>query len=333
LVFAGGMGLGAYQAGAYQAFQQVNKFTLDWVAGSSAGAVNAALVAGNPPERRVARLREFWSEPSTPSLFLPAPIPGGRYAQNWFSAIQTRLTGAAGQFRPRVPGLPIDDFKSLYDLGPMRRSLERLVDFGRLNSPELRVTVATTDIERGEAVFFDTVREKLTMDHLMASCGMLPEFAPMPIDDRLLGDGGLAANAPFEPMLVDAEDRLIFVLDLFARDGGRPRSLAAAVARKNELIFGNQSLRLLEFWRDAMDSLSEAKRVVYLSYRASPSEADAEKMFDFSATTVEERWKAGADDMELAFEALSSHRSDRLVLVRGPLEPQHAVRTPAAANN
>jgi predicted acylesterase/phospholipase RssA len=108
---------------------------------------------------------------------------------------------------------------------------------------------------------FDTARERLTIDHLMASCGMLPEFAPVTIDGRLLGDGGLAANAPFEPILADAGPRLVFVLDLFARDGGRPRSFAAALARKNELMFCNQTLRTLEFWRDTSRGRNGGKRV------------------------------------------------------------------------
>src|SRR4051812_10303139 len=154
----------------------------------------------------------------------------------------------------------------------MRRSLERLVDFERLNSSDLRVTVATTDLETGEVILFDTARERLGIDHLMASCGMLPEFAPVELVGRLLGDGGLAANAPIEPILASPEDRLVFVLDLFSRDGGRPRSLAAAVSRKNEIMFGNQTVRLLEFWRNSLD-LNNNKRVIYLSYRAADDEA------------------------------------------------------------
>jgi NTE family protein len=238
-----------------------------------------------------------------------------RYTQNWISALQTRLIGAPGHFRPRTPGLPFEEFKSLYDLTPMRRSLERLVDFPRLNSGAPRLTIATTDIESGAIVLFDTARETLTMDHLMASCGMLPEFAPVAIDGRLLGDGGLAANAPVEPILADATARLVFVLDLFARDSGRPRSLAAAIARKNELIFGNQTLRLLEFWRDNATA-SNQSRVIYLSYQAPAEEADAEKMFDLSAATVANRWESGARDMRAALPLILSSDSGRLTIVR-----------------
>jgi NTE family protein len=313
IVFAGGMGLGAYQAGAYQQFQHESQ--ADWLTGSSVGAINAALIAGNASDRRIDRLREFWSEPSS---WQPSSVGPwlDRYAQNWLSAVQTRLFGAIGHFCPRTPGLPFEDFKSLYDLGPMRRTLERLLDFPRLNSGEMRLTVAATDIETGEPVLFDTAREQLTMDHLMASCGMLPEFAPVMIGGRLLGDGGLSANAPLESVLTDARPRLVFVLDLFSRDGGRPRSLAAAVARKNELIFGNQTIRLLEYWRHAGHAGNGRSRVMYLSYRASADEADAEKMFDISAATVKERWAAGIQDMAEALRQVRSGSLERLITIR-----------------
>jgi NTE family protein len=309
------MGLGAYHGGAYEALLRANSCNLDWLAGSSVGAINAALIAGNSPDRAVERLREFWSEPNAWQPRMQLPFFSLRYTQNWISALQTRLIGAPGHFRPRTPGLPFEEFKSLYDLTPMRRSLERLVDFPRLNSGAPRLTIATTDIESGAIVLFDTARETLTMDHLMASCGMLPEFAPVAIDGRLLGDGGLAANAPVEPILADATARLVFVLDLFARDGGRPRSLAAAIARKNELIFGNQTLRLLEFWRDNATA-SNQSRVIYLSYQAPAEEADAEKMFDLSAATVANRWESGARDMRAALPLILSSDSGRLTIVR-----------------
>jgi NTE family protein len=314
LVFGGGMGLGAYHAGAYAKFHEAKDGNLDWLVGSSVGAINAALIAGNPPEQRIARLREFWSQPTRSRSFPMTASQNFRYWQNWSSAIETRLFGAADYFRPRPPEMPLEDFKSIYDLAPMRRSLEHLIDFTRLNSGEPRVTVGTTDIETGCVILFDTAREKLTMDHLMASCGMLPEFAPVLIDGRFLGDGGLSANVPFEPVLADTRSRLVFVLDLFARDGDRPRSLAAAVSRKNELMFGNQTLRLLEFWRDKYDA--DGKRVFYLSHRALPEEADAEKLFDLSATTLERRWRAGAEDMEVALLAARSSAQEPLNMIR-----------------
>ncbi len=155
IVFAGGMALGAYQAGAYEQFIQAKHFNPDWVAGSSIGAVNAALIAGNAPEDRIARLREFWSERE--AWYSPPVSSNLRYPQNWMSAIQTRLFGVPDYFRPRLPGLPSDDFKSLHDPSPMRRRLQRLIDFTRLNSGERRLSPAPTKIERrGRLVRYGT---------------------------------------------------------------------------------------------------------------------------------------------------------------------------------
>jgi NTE family protein len=119
--------------------------------------------------------------------------------------------------------------------------LRRVVDFGRLNSGELRITVAATYIETGDIVLFDSQRDRIGLDHLLVSCGFLPKFAPVEIDGRLLGDGGLAANTPVEPVLDESErsDATIFVVDLFARDGPRPTGLESALERKNGLLFGN----------------------------------------------------------------------------------------------
>src|SRR4051794_9264492 len=115
IVFAGGLGLGAYQAGAFQRFQEDSGSRLDWLAGSSVGAVNAALIAGNLAAHRIARLREFWSEPALLGISRLSQPPGSRYARNWLSALHSRLLGASGHFRPRAPGFPFEDFKSFYD--------------------------------------------------------------------------------------------------------------------------------------------------------------------------------------------------------------------------
>src|SRR3954462_2654958 len=131
----------------------------------------------------------------------------------------------------------------------MRERLAALIDFGRLNSGEVRLCVAATDIVTGEPVIVDSDKSRIEIDHLMASCGFLPEFAPVEIDGRLLGDGGLSLNVPFDPILQsDFEGNLLlYVIDLYARDGERPDSLEAAAERKNDLLFGNQTLVRLRY--------------------------------------------------------------------------------------
>jgi len=338
-VFSGGVGLGSYQAGAYEALHDVG-LQPSWFAASSVGAVNAAIITGGPAQHAVERLREFWEEGSLPKLAVPAPWTGFDHLSHWATAIQARLFGVPGQFRPRLSMNPFAGFSSLYDLAPMRSRIEKLVDFGYLNTEGVRVTVATTDIETGDPVLFDTGQgDRIGIEHLMASCGYLPEFAPVEIDGRLLGDGGLSANAPIEPVLEDDDEisGAIFVVDLFARDGARPTGLEDALARRNDLFFGNQTfLRLRAYQRrherrDQFSSKAPPRNakiadqgksarapIFYLSYRAPPDEPGSEKPFDFSRESLRRRWEAGRLDMQEALRQLNDGdvRIGELVAVR-----------------
>jgi NTE family protein len=321
MVFAGGLGLAAYHAGAYQAFAERDG-SLHWVAGSSAGAVTSAIIAGNRTERRIERLREFWNFP--PEDFQAGPW---RHLHGWIGAFQTRLFGSAGHFFPRFPLPNPFRFQSLYDLAPMRERMARLIDFGCLNSGETRVCVAVTDIETGAPVIFDSQTHTIEMDHLLASCGFLPEFAPVEIDGRLLGDGGLSINAPFDPIMqADLQgDLLIYVLDLYARDGTRPVTLEAAAERKNDLLFGNQTLIRLQYamqlrkLRQQLDGghgQGTKDKITLLSYRPGTEEAGPEKSFELSPAAHAQRWKAGYLDMQYSHHHLA--QSEDIIVVRRP---------------
>jgi NTE family protein len=345
LVLSGGVALGAYQAGAFAALEKAGDPPIKWIAGSSTGAVNAAIIAGNPPERRLERLRQFWNSaavvpmPAT-SFWLGAPTSGStRRAYNLAAVLQTHLFGRPGQFQPRLhPGISIggDDTPGLYDLTPLREQLTELIDFERLNDGEVRLSVVATDIETGDAVVFDTARgARIEPEHLVASSALLPLFSPVEVDGRFLGDGGLTANAPLDVVLDErtTEDLVCFVVDLFARDGRRPQSLIDAVARAQDLIFGNQTSRILECHRrehrlramidrlaarlpaelrnDPEIALAVAQgqvrptTVLHLR-RASAAEIGPGKPFDFSYATLAERWEAGGRDMRIALQALKS---------------------------
>ena len=334
LVLSGGVALGAYQAGAYSILDQHQELLPERLAGSSIGAVNAAVIAGNEKHRRVERLRRFWHAICVESGPLVMPWIGQwsdgtwRHMHNWFSVLQTRVFGRAGAFRPRFPELMLKSVNSAYDLAPLRATLEHCIDFDLLNSGETRLSVVTTDIQTGEEVVFDTGRgDRIGSDHLLATCGFLPDFAPVEIDGRLLGDGGLVANAPIETILLDNEggrDLLCFVLDLFAADGVRPETFEDAAARRWELIFGNQSRRAIralereirlrwELGRLRTQLVSDVNpqpgndthvtqqdhvvTLYHLSYRPPRHEAGPERPFDFSRATLAERWTAGSLDM------------------------------------
>jgi NTE family protein len=318
LVLSGGVALGAYQGGVYEALHAA--YRTAWVAGSSVGAANAALIAGNRPENRIDRLKKFWMSGSKPAPFavLSGPV---RHLQNWSSVLQARLFGAQGHFQPRIPAYDAGGFQSLYSLLPMRLRLQKLVDFDRLNSGDVRTTVVATDVETGEIATFDTGRgARLTPDHILASCGYLPEFAPTEIGGRMLADGGLSSNAPIEVVL-DDDDRpsIVFLADLFARDGTRPTSLETALERKSDLLFANQTYVKLEaFRRRARDNADRMPipKVMHLSYRAAPHEAGPEKAFDYSRSTLEDRWLAGKMDCEEAKRRLSDSPSDPVISIR-----------------
>ncbi len=259
LVLAGGVAMGAFEGGAYAALEEGgHAAALAWVAGSSIGAVTAAIVAGNAPPDRLPRLRQFWKAASADpmpltSFWFGQPREGPwRQAYNQASVLQTLLLGRPGLFQPNVqpgPRAGVGDVPALFDLAPLRAHLESLVDFERLNGGEMRVTIAATDVLSGERVMFDTKHGAvIRAEHVLASCALLPVFAPVEIEGRLLADGGLASNVPLDAVLSDpdASGRRCFVVDLFAPEGSRPHTLAASASRAADLAFGNQSARLIE---------------------------------------------------------------------------------------
>jgi NTE family protein len=300
IVFAGGLGLGAYHGGAFEAFASLS-LPLDWVTGSSAGAITAALVAGSPHADRLQNLRSYWHAASGSTR---GPNTG-RHPFAWLNAINTRLFGQAGFFHPRLP-LPASQFGGLYDLGPTRERLARLIDFSRLNGGDLRITICATDVESGDPILFDSASARIEMDHILASCGLLPEFAPVQIAGRWLCDGGFSLNAPFDPVLETASSLRLYIIDLFARDGNVPNGLEAAAERKGDLTFGNQTFQRLRLALEGRRLRAELQKVdhedlVYLlSYRPGAEEAGPEKSFDLSAPAMAQRWQAGFLDMQHA---------------------------------
>jgi len=340
LVLSGGIALGAYEAGAYAALHAMEQLPR-WIAGASVGAINGALIAGNPPERRLERLRDFWGatarEPMPLTAFWFGAPPRGpwREAEAMAAALQSHLFGCPTIFRPRLglPGAGAADVPALYDLSPLRQRLEELVDFGLLNSGGTRFTAAATDIISGERVVFDTARgDRIGPEHLLASGAVLPLFAPVEIGGRLLGDGGLTGNLPLDLVLdeLPEEEALVFAVELFARRGQRPRTLAASASRAADIGFGNQTLRLLEgrmrehrLRRMIAELPLELRQdprlatlvpegraaratILCLSYRAALDEAGLGKAFDFSPTTLRQRWEGGETDMREALRRLES---------------------------
>ncbi|MBP0445278.1 patatin-like phospholipase family protein [Roseomonas sp. SSH11] len=332
LVLSGGIGLGAFGAGVYAGLEEHGE--AEWLLGASAGAVNAAIIGGNPPGRRAAALRRFWSSISadpTPltSFWLGKPPTRGawRRAHNEAAALQSLLLGRPGLFRSRLSTPRTSEPPALYDLEPLRRVLPEHLDFDLLNSPGApRVTLVATDVLSGERVVFDTARgTRITVEHILASGALMPLFAPVEIEGRLLCDGGLASNAPLDLLLDEVPRRPVrcVIAEQFCRAGSRPRNLLAAASRAGDLAFGNQTWRMVEACirefrlRGLLTQLAgalppamqedpavapllggaaaEAREMtlLVLGYRADPDEAGLIKPFDFSEVTLAERWDAG----------------------------------------
>src|ERR1700712_842466 len=339
LVLQGGGALGSYQAGAYQALCHQD-FEPEWVAGISIGAINAAIIAGNPRETRVERLKEFWEMVSAPVPWHPVSSGDrGRSLFNEASAALIATFGAPGFFVPRVPPAPwwpqgSPQSQSYYDTAPLRATLERLVDFDRINDCSTRLSVGAVGVTTGNFTYFDNVEfrkrgKKIGPEHIMASGALPPGFPSIEIDGEHFWDGGISSNTPLDYVLDEEtrEDLLIFQIDLFSARGPLPETLLEAAEREKDIRFSSRTrmntdknkkihdarkaLRdLLSKLPDELKSdpsvkfLCEVSKestvtVVHLIYRSKNYESSS-KDYDFSRVGMVEHWNAGARDVHLS---------------------------------
>jgi NTE family protein len=333
LVLQGGGALGAYQAGAYEALAEAGHMPR-WVAGISIGAINAAIIAGNRPDRRGPRLREFWERVSSRLLAWPvASDDTSRRIFNETSAALVAAGGVPGFFMPRLPpalfmpqGTP--EAISVYDTAPLRNTLLELVDFDLLNSGAVRVSVGAVQVLTGNMKYFDTAAQTVGPEHIMASGALPPGFPPIDIDGEPYWDGGLVSNTPLQHVLERGgprQDMNVFQIDLFSARGCVPETLFEIGQREKEIRFSSrtrlntdifcelQAMRRairhlrtevpLEFsdnpdWQ-LLDKLScdAAVTIVQLIHRRAAYWTQSND-YEFSRYTIEEHWKAGRDDVE-----------------------------------
>lgn len=333
LVLQGGGALGAYQAGAYQALSE-GGYTMNWVAGISIGSINAAIIAGNPPERRAERLRTFW-ERITASLNLP--VPDGDLPRRWFNACNAwavTMFGVPGFFKPRVPS-PFLQFSgasgatSFYDTDPLRETLEDLVDFELINAGHTRLSLGAVNIETGNFTYFDNEHQRIGPEHVMASGALPPGFPPAEIDGAFYWDGGVVSNAPLSHVLQQSKDKdlLIFQVDLWSARGVMPRSLVEVQDRQKEINYSSRTRTVTDAYQQELKlrqaiarlaeqlpeearqdpalqdclALGEKRRVniVHLIYTRKRYESQI-KDYQFSRVSMDEHWQAGIVDVEHA---------------------------------
>jgi len=333
LVFQGGGALGAYQAGTYEALA-AGGIEPNWIAGISIGAINAAIIAGNPPERRVSNLRKFWDLVSS-RLTLPplATDFNSRKLFNEASAALVASTGAPGFFEPRLPPaffMPPGTVQaiSLYDTSPLRETLIELVDFDLLNSGKVRFSIGAVEISSGNLNYFDNQHDEIRPEHVMASGALPPGFPPVEIDGKLYWDGGIVSNTPLQYVLDGGMPRhevCIFQIDLFSARGPIPQTLFDVQAREKEIRYSSRTRLNTDFfkhiqsmrrairrldgqipddlktgfdWRLLSEfSCNAAVTIVHLIHRRA-SYSTQSNDYEFSRFTVNEHWRNGMEDVE-----------------------------------
>lgn len=339
LLLQGGGALGSYQAGVYEALAEANLHP-DWVAGISIGAINSALIAGNPPGERVAKLRQFWREVTANPLLdwavdLGALAPRGDFARKLFnqmSAGSALVNGAAGFFELRQPVAWMHpdgalEATSFYETKLLKSTLERLVDFDRINTGGTRFSVGAVNVRSGNFVYFDSTTHTIRPEHVMASGSLPPGFPAVEIEGEYYWDGGLISNTPLQWVVEygPRQDTLAFQVDLWSASGEIPGNLAEVATRQKEIQYSSRTraktdqfkeiqalrsalARLLEKSpRDLRDSedgrllstVADHKvySIVQLIYRSQQYEGHS-KDYEFSRLSMEEHWRAGYHDAQ-----------------------------------
>jgi NTE family protein len=340
LLLQGGGALGAYQAGVYEALAE-RGIEPTWIAGISIGAINSAIIAGNPPEKRVERLREFWelvTATGAPwsSYWAEMLVGAMRGLANQYAAGDAMVNGVKGFFAPRLPPAPLQPSGTLaatswYDTNPLKPTLERLVDFDRINSRTMRFSVGAVNVRTGNFAYFDNATDKIGPQHVMASGALPPAFPAVEIDGEFYWDGGMVSNTPLDWVLSARSglDSLIFQVDVWSARGALPRDLAEVAVRMKEIQYSSrtraatdefrrvQKLRATfqELYAKLPPELAETPQakllaevsdpavynIVQLIYR-SPTYEGQTKDYEFSRQTMEDHWRTGHADARKTLE-------------------------------
>jgi NTE family protein len=334
LVLQGGGALGAYQAGVYEGLAEAGHAPT-WVVGVSIGSINTALIAGNPPEKRVERLHAFWDRVSS---YAPFPFPPAfepmREAFNKISAATVATFGSPGFFTPRVPppAMAMDgtlEATSYCDTSPLKGTLEELVDFDRINSRQVRVSLGAVNVRTSASVYFDNQKIRIRPEHVMASGALPPGFPAVEIDGEHYWDGGIVSNSPLNYVWDEKPLRtaLIVMVDLFNPKGELPRNLDEVGERQKDVQYASKQRFTAERVHELAESRQALKALLNKLPAALKDGPEARKLaalcddrqwliarvtnprlphgsqakdYEFSRATVDERWAAGLEDVRRA---------------------------------
>ncbi len=245
LVLQGGGALGSYQAGVYEALHEAG-IDPDWIIGTSIGAINASLIAGNAPERRLERLREFWKRMEQSPVWSPrTAFPGFNEKLAYWATV---TNGIPGFFRPNPLAHAGDSYRlgaehaGFYSTAPLERTLSELVDFSLVNRCAPRLTVGAAHVRSSRMRYFDSRDDELTVKHIMASGALPPAFPAVRIDGELYWDGGILSNTPTEAVFDDnpRKDSLIFAVHLWNPAGSEPTTMAEVLNRHKDVQYSSR---------------------------------------------------------------------------------------------
>jgi NTE family protein len=331
VVFQGGGALGAYQAGVYQALHEAG-IEPDWIIGTSIGAINASLIAGNTPENRLDRLEEFWRRMRRREFWGLANWPGLSDATSYWS---TLLGGIPGFFEPNPLAFlgthyPLGkDSAGFYTTAPLEKTLSELVDFGLIKQCTPRLTVGAAQVRTSEMRYFDSSDTAITARHILASGALPPAFPAIRIDGELYWDGGILSNTPTEAIFDDFPRRnsLIFAVHMWNPMGPEPETIWEVLHRHKDIQYSSRVASHIARQRQVhrlRHVVSELAKLVPEGERDNPVFKDlAEygcltrmhvvrllsprldnenhtKDIDFSPTGIRLRWEAGYADTSRA---------------------------------
>jgi NTE family protein len=344
LVLQGGGALGAYQAGVYEAMHE-HGLTPDWVVGTSIGAINAALIAGNEHRTCVSRLKTFWDAVAQEDLFDMRKVPDSvRRLNSGLAVFNATVNGVPGLYSPRrfnpfAFNIPVPaECASFYDTSDLKNTLKHLVDLRHLNSANsIRLTVSAIRVVCGLLENFDTRRQTVGIEHVMASGALPPGFPPIRIDGELYWDGGLYSNTPLETVLSDEPrvDTLCFMVDLWSAEGPEPRTFEQVQTRQKDVLYASRSRRHIDAYlrghklrhmirmlrekvpaeqlsteeRQALDDEAgkdTTMHIVRLAYAGRDWQM-ASKDINFSKGSIKWRWEQGYRDALRAIEVAAWH--------------------------
>ncbi len=333
LVFQGGGAVGAYQAGVYEALADAG-IEPDWIIGTSIGAINGAIIAGNARERTLDSLRAFWQHFERRRIGATQPWP---LIDRLTSNLETLFRGVPGVFSPNpaaIWGMHAAvgvDRAAFYSVEPLKSTLGEVVDFERLRSPSIRLTVAAVNVRSGRMRYFDSRNQPLCMAHILGSSALPPAFPAVEIDGEPYWDGGIYSNTPIEAVFDDQprRDSLVFAVQLWPAAGRDPNSIWQVLTRHKEIQYASRAVshiarqrqihQLRHIIRDLVRRLPADQRdtpevgelaaygcgtTMHIVELVAPrlDGEDYTRDIDFTADGIAARWQAGRRDARRALE-------------------------------